>query len=199
MKYELPKTSYGYDALEPYIDAKTMEVHYTKHHQTYVNKLNEALEKHPEIADKSLEHYLAIWTPCRMISALRCAIMAAVTGIILSFGRSWPAILEWRRCPTGRSAWCADRKHIREFQYIQRGIFKISGVGVWLRLGMACGGRRRKACDNDDGESGQPDREKTETAARARRLGARLLPEISKQASGLHRRLVERGGLGGGG
>jgi Fe-Mn family superoxide dismutase len=59
MKYELPKLPYAYDALEPYIDAKTMEVHYSKHHQTYVNKLNEALEKHPEIADKPLEELLA--------------------------------------------------------------------------------------------------------------------------------------------
>jgi Fe-Mn family superoxide dismutase len=59
MKYELPRLPYAYDALEPYIDAKTMEVHYSKHHQTYVNKLNEALDKHPEIADKSLEEMLA--------------------------------------------------------------------------------------------------------------------------------------------
>ena len=59
MKYELPKLSYGYDALEPYIDAKTMEIHYTKHHQTYVTKLNEALDKHPEIADEPLEKLLA--------------------------------------------------------------------------------------------------------------------------------------------
>src|SRR5262249_31960723 len=58
MKYELPQLPYGYDALEPYIDAKTMELHYTKHHQTYVTKLNEALEKHPEIADKPLEELL---------------------------------------------------------------------------------------------------------------------------------------------
>jgi Fe-Mn family superoxide dismutase len=58
MKYELPKLPYGYDALEPYIDAKTMELHYTKHHQTYVTKLNEALDKHPEIADKPLEELL---------------------------------------------------------------------------------------------------------------------------------------------
>ncbi len=58
MKYELPKLPYAYDALEPYIDAKTMEIHYTKHHQTYVNKLNEALEKHPELADKPLEELL---------------------------------------------------------------------------------------------------------------------------------------------
>jgi Fe-Mn family superoxide dismutase len=59
MKYELPKLPYAYDALEPYIDAKTMEIHYTKHHQTYVNKLNEALDKHPEIADKPLNELLA--------------------------------------------------------------------------------------------------------------------------------------------
>lgn len=58
MKYELPKLPYGYDALEPYIDAKTMELHHTKHHQTYVTKLNEALDKHPEIADKPLEELL---------------------------------------------------------------------------------------------------------------------------------------------
>jgi len=59
MKYELPKLPYAYDALEPYIDAKTMDIHYTKHHQTYVNKLNEALDKHPEIADKGLNELLA--------------------------------------------------------------------------------------------------------------------------------------------
>lgn len=59
MKYELPKLPYGYDALEPWIDAKTMEIHYTKHHQTYVNKLNEALALAPaEIADKPLEALL---------------------------------------------------------------------------------------------------------------------------------------------
>jgi Fe-Mn family superoxide dismutase len=59
MKYELPKLPYAYDALEPYIDTKTMELHHTKHHQTYVTKLNEALEKHPEIAETPLEQLLA--------------------------------------------------------------------------------------------------------------------------------------------
>ena len=55
MKHSLPKLPYAYDALEPWIDAKTMEIHYTKHHQTYVDKLNAALEKHPELQDKSAE------------------------------------------------------------------------------------------------------------------------------------------------
>jgi len=59
MKYTLPDLPYGYDALEPYIDAKTMELHHTKHHQTYVTKLNEALDKHPEIAEIPLEELLA--------------------------------------------------------------------------------------------------------------------------------------------
>lgn len=58
MKYELPKLPYAYDALEPYIDARTMEIHYTKHHQAYVNKLNEALAKHQELENKSLEELL---------------------------------------------------------------------------------------------------------------------------------------------
>jgi len=47
-KYELPKLPYEFGALEPHIDAKTMEIHYTKHHQTYTNNLNAALEKCPE-------------------------------------------------------------------------------------------------------------------------------------------------------
>lgn len=57
-KYTLPSLPYSYDALEPYIDARTMEIHHTKHHQTYVDKLNAALEKHPEMSDTTLEELL---------------------------------------------------------------------------------------------------------------------------------------------
>ncbi|WP_017193019.1 superoxide dismutase [Italian clover phyllody phytoplasma] len=48
-KYQLPQLPYAYDALEPFIDAKTMEIHHQKHHQTYVNNLNTVLEKYPQI------------------------------------------------------------------------------------------------------------------------------------------------------
>lgn len=58
MIYKLPQLPYAYDALEPYIDAKTMEIHYTKHHQAYIDNLNEALKKHPEIADIPLNALL---------------------------------------------------------------------------------------------------------------------------------------------
>ena len=51
MKYELPKLPYSYDALEPYIDAQTMEIHHGKHHQAYIDRLNVTLEKYPELAD----------------------------------------------------------------------------------------------------------------------------------------------------
>jgi Fe-Mn family superoxide dismutase len=57
--YTLPKLKFAYDALEPFIDAKTMEVHHSKHHQTYVDNLNKALEKHPELNDVPLEKMLA--------------------------------------------------------------------------------------------------------------------------------------------
>jgi Fe-Mn family superoxide dismutase len=58
MAFELPKLPYAVDALEPYIDAQTMTLHHDKHHQTYVTNLNGAIEKHPELAGKSLEDLL---------------------------------------------------------------------------------------------------------------------------------------------
>lgn len=56
--YSLPKLPYAYDAMEPHIDAQTMEIHYTKHHQTYVDKLNAAIEKHPEVGERPIEEVL---------------------------------------------------------------------------------------------------------------------------------------------
>ena len=59
-KYELPSLPYAYDALEPHIDARTMEIHHTKHHQTYTDKLNAALEKcPPEIQEKDILEILS--------------------------------------------------------------------------------------------------------------------------------------------
>lgn len=59
MAFELPKLPYAYEALEPFIDAQTMTLHHTKHHQTYVTNLNGALEKHPELASWSLDDLVA--------------------------------------------------------------------------------------------------------------------------------------------
>lgn len=59
MAHELPELPYDYNALEPNIDAKTMEIHHSKHHQGYVNKLNDALKDNPELQDKPVEQLLS--------------------------------------------------------------------------------------------------------------------------------------------
>jgi len=58
MTHTLPKLSYEYNALEPYIDEQTMKLHHGKHHQTYVDKLNAALEGHPDLQNKLVEELI---------------------------------------------------------------------------------------------------------------------------------------------
>jgi Fe-Mn family superoxide dismutase len=59
MPHTLPALPYPYDALEPHFDAQTMTIHHTKHHQTYVDKLNAALSGHPDLEKKSVEELLS--------------------------------------------------------------------------------------------------------------------------------------------
>ncbi|KAB3531128.1 superoxide dismutase [Alkaliphilus serpentinus] len=58
MTYKLPKLDYSYDALEPYIDKETMEIHHSKHHQGYINNLNAALEAHESFKNMEIEELL---------------------------------------------------------------------------------------------------------------------------------------------
>jgi len=59
MAHQLPALPYAYNALEPHIDAQTMEIHHSKHHNTYVTNLNKALESAPELANKSVEELIS--------------------------------------------------------------------------------------------------------------------------------------------
>ncbi|KKB37293.1 superoxide dismutase SodA [Bacillus thermotolerans] len=59
MAFQLPELPYAYDALEPHIDKETMNIHHTKHHNTYVTKLNDALQGQDELANKSVEEVIA--------------------------------------------------------------------------------------------------------------------------------------------
>src|SRR2546430_14044960 len=70
--HPLPALPYDFAALEPHIDAQTMQIHHGKHHQAYINNLNAALEKHPDLQSKSVEEL------CRGINSVPEAIRTAV-------------------------------------------------------------------------------------------------------------------------
>ena len=72
MAFELPPLTYAFDALEPHIDAKTMEIHHDKHHAAYVTNANAALEKHPEWGGRSVEDLL--WSIQEVPEDIRTAI-----------------------------------------------------------------------------------------------------------------------------
>jgi superoxide dismutase, Fe-Mn family len=72
MAHELPQLPYAFDALEPHIDAQTMQIHHGKHHQTYVTNLNNALAAHPDLQGKSVEEL------CKGLSSLPQEIQTAV-------------------------------------------------------------------------------------------------------------------------
>lgn len=76
MAHQVPDLPYAFDALEPHIDAKTMEIHHDKHHAAYVSKLNEALEGHPELQEKEI---------CDLISDLS-AVPEAIRGAVRNHG-----------------------------------------------------------------------------------------------------------------
>ncbi|MFT9273806.1 MAG: superoxide dismutase [Liquorilactobacillus nagelii] len=70
MTYQLPDLPYDYAALEPYIDQTTMRLHHDRHHQTYVNNLNQAIENYPTVADWSLERLLTDWEDLPDVTAM---------------------------------------------------------------------------------------------------------------------------------
>lgn len=82
MKYTLPKLPFSYEALEPYIDAKTMETHYTKHHQAYVNKLNAAVEKYPALFEKTPEELVTGINTLDVDDATKAAIKNNGGGVV---------------------------------------------------------------------------------------------------------------------
>jgi Fe-Mn family superoxide dismutase len=86
MAHSLPPLPYAFDALEPSIDAQTMQIHHGKHHQAYVNNLNAAIEKAPELADKSLED---------LVSNLNAVPEAVRTAVRNNGGGHWNHSFFW--------------------------------------------------------------------------------------------------------
>ena len=134
MAFTLPALPYRKDALEPHIDARTMEIHHTKHHQAYVNNLNAAVEKAPELADKSLDDLM------RGINSVPEAVRAAVRN---NGGGHWNHSLFWQLMgpgkggePTGKLA-DAIRSSFGEFskfkeQFAAAGMGRFGSGWAWL-------------------------------------------------------------------
>ena len=192
MAFTLPALPYANDALEPHIDAKTMEIHHTKHHQAYVNNLNAAIEKAPELANKSLDDLM------RGINSVPEAVRTAVRN---NGGGHWNHSMFWQLMgpgkggePTGKLA-DAIKSAFGDFakfkeQFAAAGAGRFGSGWAWLDQ------RRRQALDHEHAEPGQSAHGRQDGDPRPRRLGARVLPEVSEQAARLHRGVVERRELG---
>ena len=134
MAHTLPPLPYAPDALEPSIDAQTMQIHHGKHHQAYVNNLNAALEKAPELANKSLEELLS------NLNAVPEAVRGAVRN---NGGGHWNHSFFWQVMapnaggePSGALAAAIDRAFggfakLKE-QFNAAGVGRFGSGWVWL-------------------------------------------------------------------
>ncbi len=192
MAFKLPDLPYDFAALEPHIDARTMEIHHGKHHATYVAKLNAALEKHPVLAQKPIEDLL------KSLDTLPAEIRTAVRN---HGGGHFNHSLFWKimapgagGSPSGALAAAIDKTFngLPGFQeQFSSAAANLFGSGwAWLVADAI-----EKAFRCHDAEPGQPDQPGPRPDPRARRLGARLLPEVPEPPARLHRRVLERGEL----
>ena len=134
MAFTLPPLPYALDALEPHIDAKTMEIHHGKHHQAYVNNLNAAIEKAPELASTSLDDLM------RGINTAPDAVRTAVRN---NGGGHWNHSLFWQLMgsgkggePTGKLA-DAIKSAFGDFakfkeQFVTAGVGRFGSGWAWL-------------------------------------------------------------------
>ncbi len=133
MPHSLPPLPYDFAALEPHIDAKTMEIHHGKHHQTYITKLNEALEKAPDLANKSLDELM------QSVDKAPDAVKAAIRN---NGGGHWNHSFFWQLMgpnagePSGKladaiSASFGDFTKFKE-QFAAAGVGRFGSGWVWL-------------------------------------------------------------------
>lgn len=135
-EYVLPPLPYSFDALEPYIDRETMRIHYTKHHQGYVNKLNAALKDYPQVSDKSLVDLLT--RTSQIPKAIR-------TAVINNGGGYWNHAFFWKvmtpnstKVPVGETKKLIEKEFgsFEEFKNVfNKAALSVFGSGwAWLVL-----------------------------------------------------------------
>ncbi len=192
MPYTLPPLPYPADALEPHIDAQTMEIHHGKHHNAYVTNLNKALEG-TDLDNQPIEELIARSTT--VPENIRTAVRNNGGGHA-NHSLFW-TIMGPRAAasPTGTLA-DAITSELGSFDKFKEEFAKAAttrfGSGwAWLIARQERQARRRKHA-----QPGQPADGRQHADPRPRRLGARLLPEVPEPPPRLHRRLVERRQLG---
>jgi Fe-Mn family superoxide dismutase len=132
MAFKLPPLPYAYDALEPTIDAATMTLHHTKHHQAYVDKLNEGIGEDPELEGKSLEEILAS-------VSLRSAKVRNNGGGHWNHSFFWETMKPGGSRPAGRLAEAVDQAFgsldAFKTKFGEAGVARFGSGWAWLILG----------------------------------------------------------------
>ena len=193
MAFTLPALPYAPDALEPYIDKATMEIHHGKHHNAYVTNLNKALESAPELANKTLEELLA-----HNLAAVPENIRTAVRN---NGGGHWNHSMFWTIL--GRSGGSPSGALLARYQFDLRQLRCVQGKvqcrgrdAFRFRLGLA-DALERQAGDFVDAESGYAGDGRQVRRDGSRRVGTRVLPEVSEPPAGLSGCVLECCQLGG--
>ena len=198
MAHTLPALPYALDALEPHIDAKTMEIHHGKHHNAYVTNLNAALDGKADLEAKSVEDLIAD------LSAVPEDIRAAVRnngGGHANHSFFWKVMAPGGgKAPSGELAAAID-KAFGSFDAFKEAFAKAGADPLRLRLGLAGEDADGKLVGRLHRQPGQPADGKAAPARRhadprPRRLGARLLPQLPEPPPRLHRGVLERRELG---
>jgi len=145
MAHELPALPYPKEALEPHIDAQTMEIHHGKHHAAYVNNLNKALAGKPDLEKRSVYE---------LISHLDSLPQEIRTVVRNNGGGHANHTMFWKQMGQLAARLAAGVRELRRFQ----GKIRSCGRGAFReRLGLADCEQGRQAGDHIDGEPGQPD------------------------------------------
>lgn len=197
MSYELPALAYDFNALEPHIDARTMEIHHGKHHNGYVTKLNAALEG-TDLGSGAVEALIDDLS--KVPEKIRTAVRNNGGGHA-NHSLFWQVI-----SPKGgrRTRWGpgrGDRRRPGRIRQVQGGLQPGRRDALRERLGLAVRGSRRQAVRLLHTQSGQPPHEGRSRLPRdacsgAGCMGACVLSELSEPQTGLHQRVLERGPLG---
>ena len=189
MAFELPELPYAHDALEPHIDARTMEIHHGKHHNAYINNVNGALEGHDDLASKSVEDLVSD------LSAVPEEIRGAVRnngGGHANHSLFWTVMSpEGGGEPDGALAEAINAA-CGSFDAFKEQFAKAAGTR--FGSGWECRSRRagrRKYCQPGYSPLGGPHAD-----PRAGCVGTRVLSELPEPSSGLCAGVLQRGQLG---